>query len=259
MNPVLQQRVISVVSPAVLLVALYLGWELLIKVRDIKPLLLPAPSDILAEAWNTKSKLLEFVLHTAKESLVGIVGATVVSMVVGVLVYSSSILSNIGAAIAGAGRALPNVVLYPVVTVFLGTTSTAVEVIIGIALAPIMFSYILTGLTQKSDLDDLLHVVGGSRAQRFSMVRVPLALPYIVTGLRTSLPLAVISAVVGEYFGGSTSTLGAYIRLQAGQLHTVSLWAAVTFACLLGIAAFVIGALLEWSVSRRSGQATATT
>ncbi|GAA3544202.1 ABC transporter permease [Aeromicrobium flavum] len=253
MSPAAKDRLIAVVSPVVALVMLFGLWELVIKVRNIKELILPAPSDILIQAWRTRGTLMEYVMFTGKEAMVGLVAAVCVSLFLAMLIHGNETLSSLGAGLAGAGRALPTIVLYPVVTVFLGTTSTAVIVIIAITLVPLLFGYVLTGLTMRSDLDDLMHVAGADGWQKFSLVRVPMALPYIVTGLRTALPLAVISAIVAEYFGGSTHTLGAFIRLQAGQLHTLDLWAAIVFACLLGVLAFVVGDLLERAALRRRG------
>lgn len=253
MSPVARDRLIAVVSPLVALAILFGLWELVIKVRDIKELILPAPSDILVQAWQTRDVLMEYVVFTGKEAMAGLLAAIAVSLFLAMLIHTNDTLAGLGAGLAGAGRALPTIVLYPVVTVFLGTTSTAVIVIIAITLIPLLFGYVLTGLTMRSDLDDLMHVAGADGWQKFSLVRVPMALPYMVTGLRTALPLAVISAIVAEYFGGSTHTLGAFIRLQAGQLHTLDLWAAIVFACLLGVVAFLVGDLLERMAVRRRG------
>lgn len=259
MSPVVRDRVIAVVSPLVALGVLFGAWEAIVKVRDIKQLILPAPSNIAKQAWETRGTLIEYVLFTGKEALAGLALALAVSVFVAMLIHTNDTLSQLGAGLAGAGRALPTIVLYPVVTVFLGTTSTAVIVIIAITLTPLLFGYVLTGLTTRSELDDLMHVVGADGFQKFTLVRVPMSLPYVVTGLRTALPLAVISAIVAEYFGGSTRTLGAFIRLQAGQLHTLDLWAAIVFACLLGVAAFLTGDLLERLALKKRGEAPVLT
>ncbi|GEN79869.1 ABC transporter permease [Actinotalea fermentans] len=253
MPATVKERLVSVGSPAVALAVAFALWELAVKAFAVKPLFLPAPSGIAAQAWTNRSQLGGFFWLTGKEAILGLLAATAVATFAAVLVHRSRTAAQLSASIAGAGRAMPTVVLYPIVTVFLGTTSLAVQTIIAIALAPLVFSYVLEGLTQKSDLDELMHVVGADRSQTFWKVRVPLATPHLLTGIRTALPLSVITAIVGEYFGGSTSTLGAHIRLMAQQLHTIDLWAAIVFACLLGVLAFVLGALLERTLAARSG------
>ena len=253
-----KDRLVTVGSPAVALLLALLAWEIAVDVFDVKPLFLPPPSAILVQAWGRRAVLTAFLWLTGKEALLGLLAATVVATLAAVLVHRSRAASSVAAQIAGAGRAMPTVVLYPIVTVFLGTTSVAVQVIIAIALAPLVFGYALEGLTRRTDLDELMHVVGADRSQVFWKVRVPLAAPYLLTGVRTALPLSVITAIVGEYFGGSTSTLGAHIRLMAQQLHTVDLWAAIVFACLLGVVAFAVGAVLERQLVARTGATPAT-
>jgi NitT/TauT family transport system permease protein len=104
---------------------------------------------------------------------------------------------------------------------------------------------VLSGLRQVSELSDVLHVAGASRLRTFVSMRLPLASPYLMTGIKTCLPIAVISAVIAEYFGGATDTIGSYIRLESTQLHTVELWSAIVYACLLGIVAFILGSLVD--------------
>ncbi len=253
MSPGMRQRLLAIGSPIVALLILFAIWEAVITFKDVKELILPSPTNILVRAWEERASLIEYVAFTGREAMSGLLMATACALLLAMLLHGSKLMANLGLTLAGAGRALPTIVLYPVVTVFLGTTSLAVVVIVAITLVPLLLGYFLTGFTVRSDLDDLMSVTGASRWQRFRLVRFPVAMPYLITGLRTALPLAVISAIVAEYFGGSTATLGAFIRLQAGQLHTLDLWAAIVFACLLGVAAFVIGGLLEKAALRHRG------
>ena len=85
---------------------------------------------------------------------------------------------------------------------------------------------------------------------------LPRALPYVMAGLRTAVPLSSIISIISEYFGGSVSTLGAYIRRESTMLHTVQVWSAIVMACLLGVLVFVAVSLLDryflrWHSSRR--------
>jgi NitT/TauT family transport system permease protein len=246
-----KSRVIAVAAPVACLALFYGLWQGVVVWDHIQPLLLPTPNAILEQAWDAASMLVGYTGHTAAEAAIGLGCGAGAAIVVGVLVHRSSLLSTTSTVLAAAGRALPSIVLYPVVTVFLSTGSAAVELIIAIGIFPIIFTYVLNGLRQVSELTDVMHVAGASRMRTFASMRLPLAMPYLITGIKTCLPIAVIAAVIAEYFGGATDTIGTYIRLESTQLHTVELWSAIVYACLLGIVAFILGSavdryLLRW-------------
>jgi NitT/TauT family transport system permease protein len=238
-------RVIAVLAPIAFLVLFYGIWQGVVVLDHIQQLLLPSPDEILVQAWHDVSMLIGFTGHTAAEAAIGLGCGAGAAVIVGILVHRSRLLSTTSTVLAAAGRALPSIVLYPVVTVFLGNGSSAVELIIAIGIFPIMVTYVLTGLRQASDLSDVMHVAGASGMRTFISMRLPLALPYLMTGIKTCLPIAVIAAVIAEYFGGATDTIGYYIRLESTQLHTVELWSAIVYACLLGIVAFLLGSVVD--------------
>lgn len=247
---------VLVLAPLLAFTAFLAAWEALVTISDIPRILLPRPTEVASEAWAERSRLLDYTVNTGVEATVGLLAALLIAIVISILIHSNDALSDVMGAASGAGRAVPAVVLYPIVTVFLGTSAKAVQVIVTIAIFPFIVIYVLSGLRQKSPLDELITVVGGSSVQRFTQVRIPVAIPYLMTGIRTCLPLAVITAVIAEYFGGSATTLGAYIKIQSKMLHAVELWSAIVFACVLGLAAYTAGILLEYLIQRRMGMSS---
>ena len=81
--------------------------------------------------------------------------------------------------------------------------------------------------------------------QIFRRVRIPTALPFMFTGLKVSTVLAMIGAVVGEYFGGALNALGVQILTKARVSQFQEAWAGILLACLLGIALYLAVAALE--------------
>lgn len=244
---------LGLIRPLLAFAALLVAWELLVTVRDIPQILLPKPSVIGGEAWDERARLLQYTWNTSKEALLGMGSALLLAAIVCIAVFANNMASSLVSAVAGAGRAVPVVVLFPIVTIFLGTSDLAVQVVVSIAIMPYFVVYILSGLRQKSPLDELMHVIAGSPVQRFRLIRLPISIPYLMTGIRTCLPLAIITAIVSEYFGGPSTTLGAYIQIKSQMLHAVEVWSAITFACLLGLVAFAIGIALERFVQYCSG------
>ena len=84
----------------------------------------------------------------------------------------------------------------------------------------------------------------------FRRVRFPNALPYIFTALKVASVLAMIGAIVGEYFGGSIEALGVQIKNSASLFQFDVAWAAIVVACILGIAFYLAVAILERLVTR---------
>ncbi len=98
--------------------------------------------------------------------------------------------------------------------------------------------------------------ISAGRFIRFWFLVLPRALPYVMAGMKTAVPLSIIVAIISEYFGGRVTTLGSHIRRESHQLHTPEMWSAIVMACLLGIVAFGAVSLLDryflrWQQSRR--------
>jgi NitT/TauT family transport system permease protein len=96
-----------------------------------------------------------------------------------------------------------------------------------------------------------------SDAQILRKVRIPAALPFIFTALRVATTLATIGAIIGEYFGAPKVSLGQYIVTHSSYLNFERSWAAIVFACAIGIGLYVAVVLAErvvapWTADRAS-------
>jgi NitT/TauT family transport system permease protein len=85
----------------------------------------------------------------------------------------------------------------------------------------------------------------GGQLAIFRRVRIPTALPFIFSGLKVATVLAMIGAVVGEYFGGALNALGVLILSRSRVFHFEEAWAGVLLACLFGLALYIAVAILE--------------
>jgi NitT/TauT family transport system permease protein len=102
-----------------------------------------------------------------------------------------------------------------------------------------------TGLqSTPSGLIELARALRASPLQVFAKVQFPAALPYIFSGAKVAVTLAVIGAVIGE-FVGSVSGLGTLLLSANSQLDTALAWAALVWLSILGIALFALVALAE--------------
>ena len=92
---------------------------------------------------------------------------------------------------------------------------------------------------------ELFRAAAASDMQVFRKLRVPNSLPYVFTSLRLAATLATIGAVVGEYFAAPRASLGQYIATYSAFLNFERSWAAIVFACIIGIGLYLIVAVIE--------------
>jgi NitT/TauT family transport system permease protein len=116
------------------------------------------------------------------------------------------------------------------------------------------------GLTSLDALSvQLMRSYAANEMQTFYKLRLPASLPYVFNALKINVTLAMIGAIVGEYFGAQSAGLGYFISKEAGSLDMDQVWSAVVVACIIGIAAYLAVVIVErmvtsWHVSYRAGR-----
>jgi NitT/TauT family transport system permease protein len=125
------------------------------------------------------------------------------------------------------------------------------------AFIPIFFN-VLRGLRQLTPVHrELMQSYAASGTAVLRTIRIPSAMPHFFTGLRIASSLAVIAAVVSEYFGGLEKGLGTRITSKVGATDYAGAWASVLGAVILGLIFYVAALLLERAVlGRRAMPAT---
>ncbi|MFQ5692407.1 MAG: ABC transporter permease [Nitrospinota bacterium] len=233
------------VFPGATLVALVVLWEVFVRVWDIQRFILPTPSEIWKEMTLLPVYLLKNTWVTLKETLLGFLLSVVVGVPLAVAIAMNRFLQNTIYPLIIWFQAIPKVAIAPIFLVWMGV-GIHTNVLIGFTIAffPIVIST-ATGLhTAEPEMLDLVRSLSGTRFQQFRLIRFPNALPYIFTGLKVSVTLAVIGAVIGEFVGAEEG-LGVLI-LQAGdQLRTAFSFASLFILSAIAMALFGVVALLE--------------
>ena len=157
--------------------------------------------------------------------------------------------------VVAAVAVIPIVALAPVLTTMFGATSeTPRRVIVAIVVFVPVFVNTLRGLRQVQPVHrDLMRAYAASNWQISRTVTIPGALPFVFTGLNIASSLAVISAIVAEYFGGLQNGLGSRITSAAANSAYPRAWAYVVGAIVLGVAFYLATLLIERAVARRRG------
>jgi NitT/TauT family transport system permease protein len=227
-------------------------WQGFVKVFDIKPIVLPAPSDIWSSMTDYASDITSAAGHTGLNALVGLAIGSLLALVVAAVAARVRFLDEMITPLAAALATTPIVVLAPLFNLMFDTTSNVPRrlVVIVTVFIPV-FVNTVRGLKRISPVQaELMTSLAAGGWATLRTVRIPGALPYFFTGLRIAASLAVIAAVVAEYFGGVQDGLGPKINSSIASSDLPTAWAYVMAAVLLGLIFYVAAALLEWLAMR---------
>ncbi|WP_029149453.1 ABC transporter permease [Microbacterium indicum] len=241
--------------PIALGVVLVGAWQASIATGLVDGYVLPSPGAIAAEFAELLPAIASGALATGGNSLVGLVGGSIVAIALAALAAAARPVDGMLGPLVAALAVVPIVALAPVLNTMFGADSqTGRQIIAGIATFTPVFLGTLRGLRQALPVHrDLMRVYAASGAQALRTVTLPTAAPHIVTGIRVASSLAVISALVAEYFGGPRGGLGGLISTYAAQSAYARSWAFVAGAIVLGIVFYAVTAGIEAAVSARLG------
>jgi NitT/TauT family transport system permease protein len=234
--------------PAVVVFALGLAaWEFGVKALDVQNFLLPPLSDILETLWDDRSGLMDAAWFTFKEALGGFLVGSGAAIAVALVLARWRPLASAIMPYAIAANAIPIIAFAPITNNWFGLLSPWSKISIAaiICFFPVLVNT-LKGLTSVRPASiELMRSYAAGEVEIFRRVRIPNALPYIFSALKVATVLAMIGAIVGDYFGGSQDSLGIVIRRDAGIFAFEHAWAAIVIASVLGILFYAAVAIAE--------------
>jgi NitT/TauT family transport system permease protein len=238
-------------AAAVLVLGLAL-WQGLVTALHVQRFLLPKPTEIASTFWDERQTLWSAGWFTFQEALGGFAIGCGLGILVGLVLARWKPLRTAVMPYAIAANAIPIIAFAPITNAWFSPLNKSSKMAIAAVLCffPVLVNTI-RGLTSvRPESIELMRSYAASELEIFRRVRFPNALPYIFTALKVSSVLAMIGAIVGEYFGGSIEALGVQIKNSASLFQFELAWAAIAVACLLGIALYLAVALAERIVTR---------
>lgn len=252
------RRLRTAVPPLALFVAVVVLWEVSLTALQVRQFVLPRPSVIagsLMEQWPT---LRDGMLFTATEALGGLVVGSLLGLAVAFATarWASARESLIPLAVAASS--IPIIAFAPITNNWFSSESpfSRMTIVAAMVFFPMMVNTV-RGLTSvDASALELMRSYASGDWEVLRKVRIPNALPFVFTGLKIATTLAVIGAVVGEYFGGPRKALGIYITQEAGLFRFPNAWAGIVLACALGIVLYLAVLAIErlavpWQASTR--------
>lgn len=242
------------VAPIVVGALIVVVWWFWVDVLGTAPRMLPSPFAILAEFVKRWPIIAQDMTITATNALVGLVVGSAIAVVFAGLAAAARPIDGMLAPLVAALAVIPIVAITPILNTMFGASSQfGRQAVATIAAFIPVFVNVLRGLRQTRPVHrDVLRASAASGWQTFRFLTLPTALPYLLTGLRIASSLAVIAALVAEYFGGPADGIGTAIATYAKSGRAALAWAYVLGGILIGLAFYLVTSLLERLATRRS-------
>ncbi len=233
--------------PLALGVVLLAVWQAIVRVFDVKPYFLVAPTDVWSNFTGNWSNIWAAMQVTGTNAALGIVFGTVAGVSVSFAVSRFRLIDELTTPMSIALNAIPAFVLVAVFNNIFSLTSVVPRrLMVTIVVFFVVLVNVSKGLRQVAPVHaELMRSYAASGWTILRKVRVPNAVPYLFVALRVAAPLSVIYAYVSEYFGGSQDGLGYSITSNLATAKNAAGWAYVMGACLLGLAFYFISIAME--------------
>ena len=235
-------------------------WELALLIIQPEGFVLPAPSAILIAFFDDFQVILTASKNTGFIVVTGLVGGVALGVAWALLVSRFRIANETLTPLAISLNAIPIIALAPIFNAWYGLLSpVSNQAIVVILVFFPVFINTTKGLTEVDATEiELMRSYAASSWQITKTVRIPNAMPFFFTALKIASSLAVIGAIVAEYFGGRQDALGPLIVQNAGLTRYTEAWAAVLAGSLMGILLYLVsGAFERFSMPWRTAAETA--
>jgi NitT/TauT family transport system permease protein len=216
--------------------------ELAVRLLGITKFILPAPSAILQAFVSSFDQLANRGVYTGYEAVGGFVAGCGLGILVSLATARWTAARETLLPVAIAANSVPIIAFAPIMNNWFGVTNPYSKMAI---VAVITFFPMMINVTRGLNLVDpsALELMRSYAVNDWTVlreVRIPNALPYMFNAFKVCATLALIGAVVGEFFGGTRDALGVFITQEAASSRFENSWAAIIIACLLGIGFYLI-------------------
>ncbi|SHH67056.1 ABC transporter permease [Marivita hallyeonensis] len=250
---------VRVAIPVLFGVTLIVLWEGVVRGFGVSPVILPAPTDV-ARTFAASTDILweDFRQTVLKGALSGFIIGVLAAFLTAILIDRSAFLTRGLLPIGNFVAALPIVGIAPILVSWFGFDwQSKAAVVVVMVFFPILVNTV-QGLRETDAMQrDLMRTYAAGYFDTLIKLRLPAALPFVFNGLKIATTLALIGAIVAEYFGSPTRGMGFRISTGVGSLSIDLVWAEIAVAAMAGTAFYGLVAWIEkrvtfWHPSHRS-------
>lgn len=233
-------------------------WEAAVYGFKIQFYLLPAPHVIVQTFREQAAVLLEVGLYTFREALIGYALGCGAGVLAAMAASRSPAFADLILPYAIASASVPIIALAPLAIVWFGVEQgSKIAIVTMMTFFPTFISTLRGLLSVQPQSLELMRSYAAGEWQVFRKLRLPASFPYMFNAFKVGTTLAMIGAVVSEFFGGPAKSLGVYIKSTAALFQTRQAWSAILVACALGLSFYLVVVIIErivmpWHVSART-------
>jgi NitT/TauT family transport system permease protein len=247
----LTERQARIVVPIIFGLTLVLVVELIVTGLKVPFVILPKPSEMVARLFTSLPMLWEdFAQTILKGALTGYIMGCAAALFVAFLASRSDFFRRGLLPLGNFVAALPVVGLAPIMVMWFGFGwESKAAIVVSMCFFPMLVNSV-QGLAATSAIErDLFKTYAATPVQQLSLLRLPAAMPFILNGLKVCTPLALIGAIVAEFFGSPSFGMGFRIKTSVGSLSLDLVWAEIIVAALAGTGFFGLLLIVERSLT----------
>ena len=241
------RRVLDLAIPVLFGGFLFYLWEVAVRGFGVPAVLMPSPSATVARFSGSLATLAEdFVQTFVRGMLTGYVIGCSAGFLVAIIAYRFTFLGRGLLPIGNFISALPIVGIAPIMVMWFGFDWPSKAAVVAIITFFPMLVNTLAGLSAAGHIErDLMRSYGATPAQTLTKLNLPAAMPFVFNALKINSTLALIGAIVAEFFGTPTKGIGFRISIEVARMSLDMVWAEIALAAIAGMAFYGIVALAE--------------
>lgn len=250
-GPHSHRKSVKILVPVIFGVTLLVMWEIAVRQLGISGVILPAPSAIGARFASEIPKLWgDFSQTILKGAMPGYIIGGAAAFAIALLADRSTFWMRGILPVGSFMAALPIIGIAPIFVKWMGNDWESKAAVVAVMVFfPILVNTV-AGLRETNAMQrDLMNTYAATYWQSFFKLRLPSALPFIFNGLKIATTLALIGAIVAEFFGSPTIGMGFRISTSVGQLALDMVWAEILVAALAGSAFYGLITMIEKGVT----------
>jgi NitT/TauT family transport system permease protein len=241
----LRRSTVRTVLPWLVIIAIFVVWELVVEVFDIEQFILPAPSAIFQAAWQWRWALLDNAWQTFVTTAIGFFFAVAFGLFSGVIVGSSTLVyDGLYPAMIGF-NSIPKVAVVPILVIWFGIgTIPAIITAFLLSFFPILVN-VATGIaTVEPELQDVLRALGAKRWQVIQKVGLPRSMPYFFASLKVAITVAFVGSIVAETVAANKG-IGNLMLVASSRFEVPLAFAGLLVTAVMGIGMYVVASAVE--------------
>ena len=232
--------------PAALGLAVLLSaWEGWVRLRHVKPYLVPAPSRVVARLARDPDLFFREGFHTLEGAILGFVLGAAIAVSLAALMSQSRFLERAIFPLAILVKVTPIIAVAPLLAIWFGFgLFPKVFIAALVVFFPVMVNALVGFRSVSPSALSLFESLAARRGEVFLKLQVPSSLPYLFAAFRLAIPLSVIGAVVAEWFSGDRG-LGRVIYVANSNLDMATAFAGIFALAIIGISLYLVSTALE--------------